>query len=78
MKMYHTADIKKWFHHLHMPGHETLGKIEHFFVDKRFLKTLGVIALIAFVFLVLFLAVKYGSTSGSGNFYSSYPSPFRP
>ncbi len=75
--MYQIVHWKNWRHHIHLPGHAALIKVEHFFLDKRFWTTLGLLALIAFILLMLYLGVRYGAPNRTqGRFYPGpYPIP---
>ncbi len=75
--MYHITNIKNWWHHIHLPSHEAVAKLEHFFLDKRFWAIMGLIALIAFITLMLYLGLRFGTPSKTPyHFYSGpYPIP---
>ena len=50
--MYHTADIKNWFHHMHMPNHQSIVHVEKMFMNKQMWGVIGIIALAAFLILL--------------------------
>jgi len=59
-------------HHLHMPGHNFVLKIEHLLCDKYFWLAVGIIVLVAVFFA---LAVWAGQGQGGGiiRFGPMYP-----
>jgi len=60
--MYHTTDFKKWFHHFHLPGHETLIYIEKLLRDKRLWRVAAVV-FITFALMMFLVWVLQSSSN---------------
>ena len=61
--MYHTADIKRWIHHVHMPSHESIEHAEKLCFNKQVWSIIAILALAAF-FILLVIWAAHMSNNG--------------
>ena len=65
--MYHPANIKRWFHHVHIPQHANIVRAEKLLKNKRLWAVIGITGLVLGFILLLVWAAQTASFSSGSN-----------